>query len=224
MAVFRGENINASAACQFAKDRKSLAPRGGANENDAMKRTGESETKTGAGRESLTILGIDPGLARVGLAVIVHDGQSGNVALADQITTPKSWDLARRLKRIHEAIRDAAHRFQPDAAAIETLYFAANVKTAIQVAQARGVAILATADEGIELFEYTPLQIKQAVAGYGRARKDQMIHMVQLLLAMKDPPRSDHTADALAVAICHAHHYRLNRLVAQASAHRERPK
>ena len=186
---------------------------------------GKGETMTTVDRERLTILGIDPGLARTGLAVIVHDGHSGKAALAEDVRTHKSWDLARRLKVIHEAIRKAAQHFRPDAAAIETLYFAANVKTAVQVAQARGVAILATADEEIELFEYTPLQIKQAVAGYGRARKDQMLGMVQLLLAMKDPPASDHTADALAVAICHAHHYRLNRLVARASGeHRPQPK
>jgi len=168
-------------------------------------------------RESLTILGIDPGLAHCGLGVIVHEGSSAKVLLAQTITTPKTWPLARRLKRIHEMIRDAARQFHPTAAAIETLYFAANVKTAVQVAQARGVAILATADEGIELFEYTPLQIKQAVAGYGRAGKDQVLRMVQLLLNLKDPPRSDHAADALAAAVCHAQHQRINRLVALAS-------
>ena len=165
----------------------------------------------------MTILGIDPGLARVGLGVIVHDGQSQKVVFADVVTTPTTWPLARRLKKIHDAIREVARQFRPNAAAIETLYFAANVKTAMQVAQARGVAILATADEEIELFEYTPLQIKQAVAGYGRAGKDQMLRMVQLLLNLKKPLRSDHTADALAAAICHAQHQRISRLVALAS-------
>ncbi|MBM3334221.1 crossover junction endodeoxyribonuclease RuvC [Candidatus Sumerlaeota bacterium] len=164
----------------------------------------------------MTIMGIDPGLARAGLGVIVNEGYSSKVLLAQPISTPTTWDLARRLKRLYEVIRDAARQLRPTAAAIETLYFAANVKTAIQVAQARGVAILATADEGIELFEYTPLQIKQAVAGYGRASKEQMLKMVQVLLAMKEPPRSDHVADALAAAVCHAHHYRKNRLLAMA--------
>ena len=168
-------------------------------------------------RQPLTILGIDPGLARVGLGVVLYDGQSHKAAYADMISTPATWDLARRLKRIHETIREVARQFKPNAAAIETLYFAANVKTAMQVAQARGVAILATADEGIELFEYTPLQIKQAVAGYGRAGKDQILRMVQMLLGLKEPPRSDHTADALAAALCHAQHQRLAKLIALAS-------
>jgi crossover junction endodeoxyribonuclease RuvC len=167
--------------------------------------------------EPLIVLGIDPGLARAGLGVVRFDGQSHKAIYADVISTPTTWDLARRLKHIHETIRDAARQFKPTAAAIETLYFAANVKTAMQVAQARGVAILATADEGIELFEYTPLQIKQAVAGYGRADKDQMRKMVQMLLGLKEPPRSDHAADALAAAICHAQHQRISRLIALAS-------
>jgi len=168
-------------------------------------------------RETLTVLGIDPGLARVGLGVIVHEGHSDRLAFADVISTPATWNLARRLKRIHDAIRDVAEQFKPNAAAMETLYFAANVKTAMQVAQARGVAILATVNEGIELFEYTPLQIKQAVAGYGRANKGQMLGMVQLLLGMKNPPSSDHTADALAAALCHTQHQRISRLIALAS-------
>jgi crossover junction endodeoxyribonuclease RuvC len=168
-------------------------------------------------REPLIILGIDPGLARVGLGVVLHDGQSNKALFADVVSTPASWDLASRLKRIHETIREVARQFKPKAAAIETLYFAANVKTAMQVAQARGVAILATADEGIELFEYTPLQIKQAVAGFGRAKKEQILRMVQILLGLKEPPRSDHMADALAAALCHAQHQRLSRLIALAS-------
>ena len=168
-------------------------------------------------RDTLTILGIDPGLARVGLGVIVQDGHTMRVALAEQVSTPKTWNLARRLQHIHDAVREATQRFRPDAAAIETLYFAANVRTAVQVAQARGVAILALAGEGVEMFEYTPLQIKQAVAGYGRASKEQMQRMVRVLLSLDTPPRSDHTADALAAAICHAQHNRMNRLIALAS-------
>lgn len=167
--------------------------------------------------DGLVILGIDPGLAAVGIGVIEHSGRSTRLVMAELIRTGKGWDLARRLKRIYDGIRDVVHRFRPDAAAIETLYFAANVKTAVQVAQARGVAILATADEGVRLYEYTPLQIKQAVAGHGRASKQQIQRMVQRLLAMDKPPPSDHTADALAAAICHAHHFRMNQLVRQAS-------
>jgi len=185
---------------------------------DPQPQTAEARTEQARKRRSVTILGIDPGLASVGVAVIVHNGRSGRVAFADEIKTKKSWALARRLKHIHDGIRDVAKRFKPDAAAVETLYFAANVKTAVQVAQGRGVAILATAGEGIELFEYTPLQIKQAVAGYGRASKHQMQQMVKTLLNMKEPPRSDHVADALAAAICHAHHIRLTHLVERASA------
>lgn len=161
----------------------------------------------------LAILGIDPGLASVGVGVIEHVGRATRVAHEGDIRTPTQWDLARRLKYIHDAIREVAKSFKPDAAAIEKIYFAKNVKTAVDVAQGRGVAILATADEGIELFEYTPLQIKQAVAGYGRAGKEQIQKMVGVLLGMKTPPKSDHTADALAAAICHTHHIRMKRLV-----------
>ncbi len=164
----------------------------------------------------LIILGIDPGLAKAGLGVIACDGQTQKALLAEAVSTPTGWPLARRLKKIHDAICEVAGHFRPDAAAIETLYFAANVRTAMQVAQARGAAILATADAGVELFEYTPLQIKQAVAGYGRAGKDQIIKMVQVLLHLKERPRSDHAADALAAALCHAQHQRMNRLIAGA--------
>jgi crossover junction endodeoxyribonuclease RuvC len=167
-------------------------------------------------QKKLTILGIDPGLAHVGVGVIVHEGHDTRVALAQDIKTERDWELARRLKYVHDAIRAVAQEHRPDAAAIESLYFAKNVRTAVAVAQARGVCILATADAGIELFEYTPLQIKQAVAGYGRAGKDQMVRMVQLLLGLEKPLPSDHTADALAAAICHSHYLRLHRIYALA--------
>ena len=165
----------------------------------------------------LTIMGIDPGLARVGLGIIVHEGRQTHVPFMSDIQTSQIWDLARRLKHIHDEIRRVAEAFRPDAAAIESLYFAKNARTAVQVAQARGVAILATADAGLELFEYTPLQIKQAVAGYGRAGKEQMLRMVQVLLGLETPVASDHTGDALAAAICHSHHLRMNRIIAAAA-------
>ena len=168
--------------------------------------------------KTLTILGIDPGLASVGIGVIRHDGNTNELVHMGDVKTTRAWDLARRLKHIHDSIRDIAREFRPDCAAIEKIYFAKNVKTAVDVAQGRGVAILATADEGIELFEYTPLQIKQAVAGYGRAGKEQMLRMVRVLLNMDAPPKSDHVADALAAAICHTHHLHLNRMLAATKA------
>lgn len=117
-----------------------------------------------------------------------------------------------RLQIIHRELRSLAAEWEPDEAAVEELFFSNNVRTAMSVGQARGVAILALADAGLEVAEYTPLAIKQAVTGYGSADKAQMQEMVKMLLGLSERPRPDDAADALAVAICHLHSARLKSL------------
>ncbi len=155
----------------------------------------------------MKIMGIDPGLADVGYGIIERDdrtGALGHCAHGVIRTFPRDA-LARRLDHIYQTLRGIIEVNQPEVVAIEELFFAANMKTAIAVAQARGAAILATAQSGVELIEYTPPQIKLAVVGHGRADKRQVQMMTRAVLGMKEIPRPDHAADALAVAICHAH-------------------
>ena len=117
-----------------------------------------------------------------------------------------------RFKSIYDDICEVMERTKPDFMAIEELFFNSNQKTAINVAQARGVILLAAMNRGIQIFEYTPLQVKQAVAGYGRAEKKQIQQMVKLLLGLKEVPKPDDTADAVAIAICHGHSYNPRRI------------
>lgn len=161
----------------------------------------------------MRILGIDPGLAAVGWGIIVHpQGGPGDVEWGT-IITKADVPLPQRLKQIHDSLAEIIARLRPDAISIEELFFATNVKTAITVAQARGVIVLATAESGIEAAEYTPLQIKKAVSGNGRASKAQVQKMVAMLLALREIPRPDHAADALAAALCHAHSVKVARLI-----------
>ena len=152
----------------------------------------------------MRILGIDPGFAIVGYGVI--DYEKGKYKSVDygKITTPAGMDLPLRLKEVYDGILRLIELFNPDVLAIEELFFNTNVKTAIAVGHARGVIVLAAANKGIKINEYTPLQIKQAVVGYGRADKNQVQQMVKMFLGLKEVPKPDDTADALAVAICHA--------------------
>jgi len=152
----------------------------------------------------MIILGIDPGLAKTGCGVIRTTGKGEIILTYGVITTKPGQSLATRLKMIYEGIRELCREYRPDVAAIESIFFAANVKTAVAVAQARGVAILATEECGLQLAEYSPLQIKQSVVGYGRATKKQVQEMVRILLKLEEPPKPDHAADALAVALTHA--------------------
>ena len=153
----------------------------------------------------MIILGIDPGLATMGYGVI--NAVKGNYSVIDYgaVVTPKDFTLPQRLKQLEEGVQELIETFKPDNIAIEELFFSKNVTTGIAVSEARGV-ILLTAVKGLgdEVYEYTPNQIKQAVTGYGGADKMQMQHMVQALLRLKNVPRPDDAADALAVAICHA--------------------
>ena len=151
----------------------------------------------------MIILGIDPGLAKTGCGIIKSRGGKVTCLTHGVITTRAKSPLSQRLKTIYDGIRELCREYRPEVAAVESIFFAANVKTAVAVAQARGVAILATEESGLALEEYSPLQIKQAVVGYGKATKKQVQEMVRLLLSLDKIPRPDHAADALAVAICH---------------------
>ena len=153
----------------------------------------------------MRILGIDPGIAIVGYGVIESQGSRLKHIENGVLTTPAGMPLPQRLEQVYNGMKKLLMLFQPEAIAFEELFFAKNAKTAITVGQARGVALLAAAQESEQLFEYTPLQIKQGVVGYGRAEKNQVQQMVKVLLNLPDIPKPDDAADALAVAICHAH-------------------
>lgn len=158
----------------------------------------------------MIILGIDPGYAIVGIGVIEYIGNKFRPIEYNAITTHASMITSLRLRKIKEEICEYLHKYKPDAVAIEELFFNNNAKTAIAVAQARGVLVAETTAMDIPIFEYTPLQIKQAVTGYGRAEKGQIQQMVKMLLNLNVIPKPDDAADALAVAICHAHSAKIN--------------
>jgi crossover junction endodeoxyribonuclease RuvC len=159
-------------------------------------------------------IGIDPGTATMGWGVLdEHGGQLQPVEYG-ALTTPAHTPPAERLLQLHEGLRDLLQQFAPEAAAVEELFFSRNVTTALAVGQARGVILLTCAQAGIPVYEYKPLEVKQAVVGYGGADKRQMQEMVRLTLNLKRAPRPDDTADALAVAICHAYSAPLLRRVA----------
>ena len=152
----------------------------------------------------MVILGIDPGLATVGYGVIVKNGNSTKVLDYGIISTSKNDTLPTRLKQIYASVTALIDKYQPDAVAMEELFFQNNQKTAIAVAEARGVALLACIHKLNQLYEYTPLQIKSALTGQGRAEKRQVQYMVKAILNLKEIPKPDDAADALAVALCHS--------------------
>ena len=155
----------------------------------------------------MIILGIDPGIAIVGWGVIEYGGIGTKPRPIDfgAVTTPASMKTEDRLAEVYREISAVIAKYKPEAAAVEELFFNTNQKTGIIVAEARGVILLACRLGGVPIYEYTPLQIKQSVAGYGRADKNQVIGMVTMFLGLAKPPKPDDTADALAAAICHAH-------------------
>ncbi len=153
----------------------------------------------------MRILGIDPGLATIGWGVIESDGLKHRPVAFDSIQTPTNLTVEKRLDIIYKKLSTIIERYSPEAVAVEELFFNTNITTGIRVAEARGVILLCCEHHNIPISEYTPLQVKQSVVGYGRADKKQVISMVTLLLALPKPPRPDDTADALAIAICHAH-------------------
>jgi len=152
----------------------------------------------------MVILGIDPGVATVGFGVITETGGTPRLVRCGVITTQAGTRLALRLSQICDDVGTLIETFKPDAIAVEELFFNTNMKTAIAVSHGRAAVILAGERRGIPMFEYTPLQVKKAVAGYGRASKTQVMDMVRRLLSLDAPPKPDDAADALAIAICHA--------------------
>lgn len=154
----------------------------------------------------MTVLGIDPGYAIIGYGVIRFDNLRFRPVEYGAITTPAKNLFSERLEKIFRGVTAIIEQYNPDALSIEKLYFNTNTTTAIDVAQARGVIVLAAKLKGIPVFEYTPLQVKQAVTGYGRAEKKQVQEMVKHILKLDSVPKPDDTADALAIAICHSHY------------------
>lgn len=153
----------------------------------------------------MRVLGIDPGYAIVGYGVVDYIGNKFSTVEYDAVTTQAHTDFGLRLEHIYDSVTDIITRLKPEALSIEKLYFNTNSTTAIAVAEARGCILLAAQKAGLPIFEYTPLQIKQSVTGYGRAEKRQMIEMTRMLLGLEKAPKPDDVADALAAAICHAH-------------------
>ncbi len=160
----------------------------------------------------MIILGVDPGTAITGYGVLQSDGDDLSVIDYGAIVTPADWLMPRRLQHIYQELTALIAQHTPTDAAIEKLFFSKNVRTALSVGQARGVALLAAAQAGLTIHEYTPLQVKQAVVGYGRAEKQQIQQMVKMLLQLAAIPQPDDAADALAIAICHAHSARYERM------------
>ncbi len=153
----------------------------------------------------MIILGIDPGYAILGWGIIEKTGNKFKTLAFGAVTTDKDMPMPKRLECIYDELREIIEEYRPDVASIEELYFNNNAKTAIYVGQARGVAVLACVKGGLAVYEYTPLQIKQALVGYGRADKKQVQFMVKTMLNLRGTPKPDDTADALAAAICHGH-------------------
>lgn len=153
----------------------------------------------------MKILGIDPGYAIVGFGVIDYGRKGFEVIDYGAITTPADMDFHSRLLEIFNDTCFILDKHKPEAVAIERLYFTTNQKTAIDVAQARGIIILAARQRNIPVFEYTPLQVKQSVTGYGKAVKKQVQELTKNILHLPAIPKPDDTADALAIAVCHAH-------------------
>lgn len=157
-------------------------------------------------QDPMRVLGIDPGTATVGWAVVEKKG-SQTVAIAyGHISTSKELSLQKRLQEIRDDVRDIFEAYHPSDAAMEELFFFNNQKTAIAVAQSRGALLLTLADFGLTIAGYTPLQVKQALTGYGKADKQQVQRMAKEILHLKAIPKPDDVADALAIALCHLHH------------------
>ena len=161
----------------------------------------------------MIIIGVDPGYAIVGIGVIEYKGNKFRTLEYNAITTPASMPTVERLKKIYTEMTSYLIKYSPDAIAIEELFFNSNQKTAINVAQARGVLLVCGANANIPIYEYTPLQVKQSVTGYGRAQKGQIQQMVKLMLGLNAIPKPDDAADALAIAICHAHSNKMNNIL-----------
>ncbi len=153
----------------------------------------------------MLILGIDPGTALIGAGLIEYKNKKARILCYDCFKTSAKDTAAERLNDLHAQLTNFIKKHRPDVVAVEDLFFFKNLKTAIKVSQARGVILLAAAQQNLPIYEYTPLQVKQALTGYGRAEKKQIQQMVKVILNLKETPKPDDAADALAVAICCAH-------------------
>ena len=164
----------------------------------------------------MRILGIDPGSQATGFGAIDSDGHRHSVVEQGVIRTPASYSFPRKLHFIHQRIVEVLDRTLPGEVVVENLFYATNVKSALRLGHVRGVTLIAGVARGLAVFEYSPLEVKQAVVGYGRADKEQVQKMVALLLGLPGPPEPDDVADALAVALCHAHRMRYLEKVSKA--------
>lgn len=153
----------------------------------------------------MIILGIDPGIAILGFGIVKYEGNKFTTISYDAIKTESKISMPQRLAIIHNGLSELIGTYKPDVVAVEELFFNKNVKTALTVGHARGVILLTAYEAGLGIYEYTPLQVKQAIVGYGRAEKQQVQQMVKVILNLNAVPKPDDVADALAVAICHAH-------------------
>jgi crossover junction endodeoxyribonuclease RuvC len=152
----------------------------------------------------MRILGIDPGIATIGFGVIETEKNANRLLKCGVISTPAHTSLSARLEQIYNDMCDLLEIFKPDAVSVEELFFNTNITTGIAVAHGRGVILLACQKAGVKIYEYTPLQVKQAVVGYGRAEKKQVMDMVRRICNLPAPPKPDDAADAVALALCHA--------------------
>ena len=152
----------------------------------------------------MRILGIDPGIATIGFGALDSDRTGIRLIKCGVIETPAHTSLSSRLEQIYDDMLSLLDLFHPDCVSIEELFFNTNITTGISVAHGRGVILLACRKAGVQIYEYTPLQVKQSVAGYGRAEKKQVMDMVKRICKLPAPPRPDDAADAVALAICHA--------------------
>ena len=165
----------------------------------------------------MLVLGIDPGLATTGYGLVEGDGQRLELVAYGVVRTPAKTPIARRLLQLHDELAEILRQYRPDEAAVEELFFSTNARTAIVVGEARGVVILTLAEAGLPIAEYTPLQVKQAITGYGQADKAQVQQMVSLLLNLRYVPQPDDAADALAISVCHHHSAKLAALLGGSS-------
>ncbi|MBI2820806.1 MAG: crossover junction endodeoxyribonuclease RuvC [Acidobacteria bacterium] len=163
----------------------------------------------------MIVLGIDPGTRVTGYGIIRSDGRRHECLTYGCIRRPPQQDFPRSLRNIHDTFQSILIQYRPDVVAVETLFHAINARSALLLGHARGVILLCAALHDIPLHEYTPLEIKKAIVGYGRAEKTQLQHMAKLLLNLKQIPEPHDAADALAVAVCHAHHHVLKDLAAR---------
>lgn len=166
------------------------------------------------GREVyMIIMGIDPGFAITGYGIVKYEGNKFSVIDYGAVTTKAGEVFSERLLKLDERLSELMNLHKPEAISVEELFFNKNIKTAIAAAHGRGVALTAAARSGASVFEYTPLQVKQAVVGYGRAEKAQVQQMVKAILNLPEIPKPDDVADALAIAICHGHSHKMGMII-----------